>query len=300
VWIWAVPAYFFSGGTAGAAALLGAVAQLDDGPELRPLVRRCRWVGAVAGAVGTGLLIHDLGRPERFLNMLRVFRPTSPMSVGSWVLAAEGPATAASAVLSGATGSLGRIGDVAGLAAGALGVPQAGYTAVLVSNTAIPVWQATRRSLPALFMASAAAGAASVLDLFPMSAREARVVRRFGTFGRVAELVAGLAVERDADRVERVGRPFHEGLSGSLWKAAKALTATSLALSLAAGKSRGGRTAAGLLGIAGSIAVRFAVFHSGKASARDPRATFHQQRAGHGGAEVTGTAAVAGPGERAV
>jgi hypothetical protein len=116
----------------------------------------------------------------------------------------------------------------------------------------------------------------------------------------VAELLAALAVERDADRVERVGRPFHEGLSGSLWKAAEALTATSLALSLAAGKTRGGRTAAGLLGIAGSIAVRFAVFHAGKASARDPRATFHQQRAGHGGAEVTGTAAVAGHGERAV
>jgi formate-dependent nitrite reductase membrane component NrfD len=301
VWIWAVPAYFYAGGTAGAAALLGAAAQLDGGPQLRPLVRRCRWVAAVSGAVGTGLLIRDLGRPERFLNMLRVFRPTSPMSMGSWVLAAEAPTTVASAVLAGANGSLGRVGDLAGLAAGALGVPQAGYTAVLVSNTAVPVWQATRRSLPALFMASAAAGAASVLDLFPMTARQARVVRRYGALGRVAELVAGLAVERDADRVERVGRPFHEGLSGSLWRAAKVLTGASLALSLVAGKSRGGRTAAGLLGSAGSLAVRFAVFHAGKASARDPRATFHQQRSGQGGVEVAGSAAVAGPGrERAV
>jgi formate-dependent nitrite reductase membrane component NrfD len=301
VWIWAVPAYLYAGGTAGAAALLGAAAQLGGGPQLRRLVRRCRWVAAVSGAVGTGLLIHDLGRPERFLNMLRVFRPTSPMSVGSWVLAAGGPATAASAVLSGANGSLGRIGDVAGFAAGSLGVPQAGYTAVLLSNTAVPVWQGTRRSLPALFMSSAVAGAGSVLDLFPMSAREARVVRRYGTLGRVAELLAALAVERDADRVERVGRPFHQGLSGSLWKAAKALTGASLFLSLLAERWRRGRTAAGLLGTAGSLAVRFAVFHAGKASARDPRATFHQQRAGHGGAEITGTAAVAGPrGGRAV
>jgi formate-dependent nitrite reductase membrane component NrfD len=301
VWIWAVPAYFYAGGTAGATALLGAIAQVDGDPKLRPLVRRCRWVAAVAGAVGTGLLIHDLGRPERFLNMLRAFRPTSPMSVGSWVLAVEGPATAASAVLSGTSGLRGRVGDLSGLVAGVLGIPQAGYTAVLVSNTAVPLWQAARASLPALFMGSAVAGAASILDLFASSPRESAIVRRYGAIGRVGELLAGLAVEHDAGRVERVGRPLREGLAGSLWKAAKIVTGTSLVLSLLPGRSRRRRTAAGLLGTAGSIALRFAVFHAGKASARDPRATFHQQRAGHGAAEVTERPAVAGSGgERAV
>lgn len=296
VWIWAVPAYFYCGGTAGAAALLGAAAQAGGHPELRALVSRCRWVAAVSGAVGTALLIHDLGRPDRFLNMLRVFRPTSPMSVGSWVLAVEGPSTAASALLSGASGFFGRLGDLAGLVAGALGVPQAGYTAVLVSNTAVPVWQATRRSLPGLFMASAVAGAASLLELFPMGPRQARVVRRYGAVGRVAELAAGLAVERHADRVERVGRPLHRGPSGALWMASKALTAASLVASLMAGRSRRVRVAAGLLGTAGALALRFAVFHAGKASARDPRATFQQQRAGHGASEVAGRSAVTGPG----
>jgi formate-dependent nitrite reductase membrane component NrfD len=301
VWIWAVPAYFYAGGTAGAAALLGAAAQVDGDRELRPLIERCRWVAAVSGALGTALLIYDLGRPERFLNMLRVFRPTSPLSMGSWVLAVESPATAASAMLGPAGGFPGRLGDAAGLAAGALGVPQAGYTAVLVSNTAVPVWQATRHSLPALFMASAVAGAASVLDLIPMTGRQATVVRQYGLLGRVAELVAAVAVERDAGRVERVGRPLREGLSGSLWTASKVLTAGSLVLSLLSRRSRGLRAAAGLLGTAGALALRFSVFHAGKASTRDPRATFHQQRAGGGAAEVTGRAAVAAPsGGRAV
>src|SRR5438874_11336372 len=72
VWKWYVPAYFYVGGAAGAAATLGAAAQLADRRGLAGLIRRCRWIAAAGGAVGTGLLVVDLGRPERFLNMLRV------------------------------------------------------------------------------------------------------------------------------------------------------------------------------------------------------------------------------------
>jgi hypothetical protein len=86
------------------------------------------------------------------------------------------------------------------------------------------------------------------------------------------------AVEREAKQVEAVGRPLREGVSGALWNAAKVLTAASLALSLLPGRSRAKRFAGGLLGTAGAFALRFAVFHAGKASARDPRATFRQQR----------------------
>src|SRR5439155_16428891 len=143
------------------------------------------------GAVlGTGLLVHDLGRPGRFLNMLRVFRPTSPMSVGSWMLAAYAPLAAGSAVLPGG------LGAAAGAGAAAVGLPFSGYTAVLVSNSAVPVWQGTRRSLPALFMASAVAGAASLLDLMSLTPAEQRVVRRYGVIGKLAELGAGQLVDR--------------------------------------------------------------------------------------------------------
>jgi hypothetical protein len=297
-WIWAVPAYFYAGGAAGAAALLGAVAQVADPEDLHGLVKRCRWVAAAGGAVGTALLIEDLGRPSRFLNMLRVFRPSSPMSLGSWVLSAASVLTAGSAVLSEEDGLMGLAGDAAGLGAGLAGLPLAGYTAVLLSNTAVPVWQATRRTLPLLFLSSAVASAASLLELTSLSEREQRIVRRYGVAGKIGELAAATAVQRDADVVERVGKPFHEGVSGALWRASKMLTGASLALSLLPGKARWKRRVGPLLGTTGAVALRFAVFHAGKASTRDPRATFEQQRTGRGGAEATGGAAVTGPGDR--
>ncbi|HYZ10307.1 MAG TPA: NrfD/PsrC family molybdoenzyme membrane anchor subunit [Actinomycetota bacterium] len=276
VWIWSVPAYFYAGGMAGAAATLGMVAQGDQ--ELRGLVRRSRWLATIGLAASGAFLVHDLGRPERFLNMLRVFRPTSPMSMGSWALAAAGPLAGASAVFSG--GPLRAAGDMAGVGAGLIGPALSSYTGVLLSNTSVPVWAAARRSLPVLFASSSAASAASLLELVQLSRREERVVRRFGILGKVAELTGMVAVERETGRTERVGRPLREGLGGSLWRAAKVLTAASLLLSAKPGRSRGRRTASGLLGTAGAISLRLALFHAGKASARDPRATFEQQRGG--------------------
>ncbi len=280
VWIWSVPVYFYVGGTAGAAAVLGAVAQALDGEELKGLVRSCRWVAALGGAASTALLIHDLGRPERFFNMLRVFRPTSPMSIGSWVLAGAAPASMGSALLAERRGFLGRLGDAAAYVAALLGMPLSGYTAVLLGNTAVPVWRAARRSLPHLFIGTSVSGLASLFGLLPvdLAPRERQIVERFGIAGKVVDLAAMTVVEREANEVELVGRPLREGLSGALWKAAKVMTGASLVLSLLPGRSRAKRIAGGLLGTAGALALRFAVFHAGKASSRDPRATFRQQR----------------------
>jgi hypothetical protein len=295
VWIWAVPAYFYVGGAAGAAAVLGAAAQVADRQGLHGLVKRCRWLAAAGGAAGTGLLIHDLGRPARFLNMLRVFRPSSPMNVGSWILSTIAPLAAGSAVLSEAPGFLGRVGDIAGLNAGVAGGPLAGYPAVLISNTAVPVWQATRRWGPPAFIASSMAAAAGLLQLMRLSEREERIVLRFAVAGAAAELAAERALQREAAMVERVARPVREGRAGMLLRAAKLLSAASLVLNLAPGRSQGKTRAAGLAATLGSLALKWGLFEAGKSSARDPRATFHQQRAGFGGAEVTGRPAVAGP-----
>jgi formate-dependent nitrite reductase membrane component NrfD len=278
VWIWAVPVYFYVGGTAGAAAVLGAAAQALDQGEMRGLVKACRWIAAIGGAVGSALLTLDLGRPERFLHMLRVIRPTSPMSIGSWVLAGAASCTLGSALLMDQEGFLGQVGDVAGYSAAVFGLPLAGYTAVLLANTAVPVWQETRRSLPPLFVASAMSGLASLFGLLPLAPRERKIVHRFGTVGKLADLAAMAAVERDAGRIETVGRPLRQGISGALWKAARALTGASLAVSLLPGRSRSRRLVQGLLGTAGALSLRFAVLHAGKASARDPRATFRRQR----------------------
>jgi formate-dependent nitrite reductase membrane component NrfD len=274
VWIWAVPAYFYLGGAAGAAATLGAAAQRK--PGLRGLVRRCRRIAFVGSATGAVLLIIDLGRPERFLNMLRVFRPTSAMSVGSWLLAAFNGLIGTAVTLEGRV-----VGELAGLAAGAAGAPLSGYTGVLLSDTAVPLWQGSGTTLPVLFVASGVSAASSLLDLTDLSEAERKVVRRYGLAGQAAEVAAMLALESEADRVESVGKPLKTGLGGSLWKAAKALAGVGLFLSLIP-QTEGRRKLSGLVGSLGSLAVRFAIFHAGKASARDPRATFDQQRAGLG------------------
>lgn len=302
VWIWSVPAYLFVGGAAGGAAVLGAVAQLADRPGLDGLVRRSRDLTLAATALSTGFLIHDLGRPARFLNMLRVFRPSSAMSMGSWTLAATGVAAGGAAVLPRL--GLRRLGDLAGLGAGLLGPPLATYTSVLLSDTAVPVWQATRTRTPALFAASGLVSATAALDLLGLDERERTITRRLGIAAKVAELVAEEATEHAADEVERVGRPLHQGASGAMWRLAKGATAASLATSVVPVPPRWRgvrRRVAAVLGLTGAASLRFALFHAGVGSARDPRATFEQQRSGHGGAEVHDRAGVTGPvGERAV
>lgn len=296
VWIWTIPTYFWVGGATGGTLVIGAAADLVAPGRHRALVRWCRRLGVAGTLASTGLLIADLGRPERFLNMLRVFRPTSPMSVGSWILAATGASATAWWLFGDAPGMLGRIGKIAGAAAGALGAPLAAYTAVLITNTAVPFWAGMHRSLPALFVASGVVAAAGILDLLPLAERDARVVRRFGAIGKVAELVADHLVQREVSKHDRVALPLKEGVTAALWRGSKALTAASLlltignrALARAAGRgvrfrargrvSAGVRIASGILGSLGALALRFAVFQGGERSARDPRAVFESQRA---------------------
>ena len=277
VWIWSVPVYFWIGGAAGAASVIGAGAQMVDAQGYETLVARARRLAALGSAVGSALLIYDLGRPERFLNMLRVFRPTSALSMGSWTLAASA-STSGLAAITARSGP--RVAaDAAGILAGLVGLPQSGYTAVLLSDTAVPLWQSARKTLPLLFVSSALSSASDLLRLGTLDEDEARIVHRLGLIGKVGELIAIGLVERDVHRIERVGRPLKEGLGGSLWAAAKGLTAAGLAASLLA-RDRKGKIAAALVGSAGALALRFALFHAGKASARDPRALFGQQRSG--------------------
>ena len=277
VWTWEVPAYFYIGGAAGAAATIGAVLQVLDGDNSERLVRRCRDIAAAGTLVGSGLLVSDLGRPERFLNMLRVFKPGSPLNIGSWILVTASGLSAGSAVLSRTRGFRRKLGKLAGLGAGVIGLPLSGYTAVLLVGTAVPVWRASRRSLPLLFVASATGAACSLLEMGDFDERELTAVRRLGTVTQLSELALAKAVEKECARVG-AGRPYEEGPSGTLWKASTACTVASLAVDTFTGKSRSGRIAAAVVGTIGSIALRYSVWLAGRASARDPRATFDSQK----------------------
>jgi hypothetical protein len=281
VWSVDIPIYYFLGGAAGAALSLGAAIQFVaplEHRELRRLSAVCHWIGIIGSTTGAGFLIHDLGRPLRFLYMLRVFRLTSPMNMGAWILSGAAPSAIATGLFLNRRGWLGVVGEVAGYVSGIFGAALATYTGVLVSNTAVPIWQESRRWMPVLFAASGAATAGSVIDMAYRDKAGRGIVQVFGTAGRVAEIAATLQVERAASAIPRVGEPLRRGGPAFLWRTAGALTVASLAVSLIPSKSRKKSIAAGLLGAAGSLCMRFAVHYIINVSARDPRASFQQQR----------------------
>jgi formate-dependent nitrite reductase membrane component NrfD len=296
-WSWSIPLYYYVGGTAGGTTVLAAAAALFGRDQFPRLIVRPRWIGAVGGVISGGLLVYDLGRPSRFLNMLRVFRPTSPMNMGSWVLTGFSSLCGLAAIASEGPAAVRAIGGAAGVGAGVCGLVLSGYTGVLVSHTVVPVWQRPHRTLPLLFLASAMSGAASFLSFFAWNERERRAIKVFGVVGQLADLGCGHLAETQIASVPEAAKPLREGVSGFLWNAGKALTAASLVLALMPGSSRKKARWVGAFGTAGALCLRFGVHYAGQRSAENPRATFHQQRAGQGAFEITGKLAVTGSGE---
>lgn len=271
VWKPEVPLYFFTGGLAGASSVLHGVARLTGNERLS---KSALYIGAAADAVSPMLLISDLGRPERFLNMLRMFKVTSPMSVGSWILLVSGGASNTAAVLE-ILGVLKPIKWAAELVSVVAGPPLATYTGALVANTAIPVWSEARDELPWLFGASATAGAgAAAVIATPI--RSAGPARRAALAGVLAEL--GL-MQAMVKRLGFVGEVYKQGEARKLARAARACAVTGGALLATRGKrSRAAAAAGGSLILAGELALRFAVFKAGFQSARDPRYTVIPQK----------------------
>jgi formate-dependent nitrite reductase membrane component NrfD len=265
-----VPLYLALGGYAGASAILAEGAAASGRPGLERVAR----VGAALGvAGGTVALVHDLGRPERFLNMLRVFKPTSPLSVGSWILAPFGglAAAAAGSVLTGRVPLLGR---AAGVGAAALGAPRATYTAALLANTAVPAWHEAYRELPFLFAGSAASAAGGVaLATAPLA--ESGPARRMAVLGTATELVADARIET---RLGWLAEPYRSGRPGRLRTASRALGVAGAAGAVLGRRSRTVSVASGAALATGSILLRFAVFQAGLASAADPKYTVGPQR----------------------
>jgi formate-dependent nitrite reductase membrane component NrfD len=260
VWSPEVAIYFWLGGLAGMSAVLGFAARLVG----RPRLARASLLTGFGALLGCPpLLIADLGRPERFYNMLRVFKPTSPMSVGSWVLSAFGGALGLAAA-SEVTGWLRPIGRLGELGAAIFGLPLFTYTAVLLADTSVPVWHEARLQLPFVFAGSAAASAGAAAAILTPSS-ESGPARALAIFGAGTELGAVALMER---KLGPVARHYHNGPAAIPARMARMLTAGGALLMLGGGRYRVGATIAGTMILAGSLAERFAVLRAGPTSAR--------------------------------
>jgi formate-dependent nitrite reductase membrane component NrfD len=272
-WTWEVPLYFFVGGAAGASALVASVGKLSGAD--RELVREARWLAAIGGAISPALLISDLGVPTRFLNMLRVFKVQSAMSVGSWTLVAFSSSAAAAAVLAEMEHRRARLripilSDMMEISSALSGMLLATYTGVLIGATAIPVWNRNVSLLPIHFATSGIAASASLLEL---RGHESKSLRRLAIAAAAIDTVVGASLEL---RRKPAMEPLHAGASGWTMRAAGLLSGPiPLALRLlASSSSKMGsrmRKAAAISAIAGSLVTRFAWIGAGKVSAKDPK-----------------------------
>jgi hypothetical protein len=275
-WTWEIPLYFFVGGAGGAAAVIGAIADYTGAD--RKLVRDARWIAAAGAVISPALLIADLGRPERFLNMMRVFKPRSPMSVGVWTLLGFSGGATAAAFAGFMRDRYGpslpiRVLENAGQAASlAFGLPFFNYTGVLIGATAIPVWNENAGNLPLHFGASGVSAAVGLLEL--MGHEKSRALRALGLGAAMVECWEGWRIE---SRRQPGLNPLKHGTSGALVRAGGALSgpvpAVLRALSWSSGKERSRRLRrwASLSGVAGSLLTRIAWIHAGHVSARDWR-----------------------------
>jgi len=273
-----IPAYLLLGGVAAGSSLLAAGADLSDRPTLR---RTARLSAFAAIALSFAALVHDLGRPSRFVNMLRVAKPTSPMSMGTWLLSAYGPLVGLAAagelrpwLPRWAGRLLGPSARPAGLAASAIAPGVAAYTAVLLADTATPAWHESYRELPFVFVGSAAASAGG-LAMISTPVAEAGPARRLALVGACLELAAE---QRMSESAGLAAEAFETGPAGRLVTAGKALTAAGALTAVVAGRRRWSAAVAGLALFAGSACTRFGVFEAGQASARDPKYTVVPQR----------------------
>ncbi|MGO4120718.1 NrfD/PsrC family molybdoenzyme membrane anchor subunit [Arthrobacter sp. YAF16] len=283
-WTEDVAAYLFLGGVAAGSALLGLGGQLTGRPTLR---RNARLSALTAASMGTVALLKDLGRPERFLNMLRTIKLTSPMSVGSWILSAfsVGAAVSAAAEVDRMTGARLPLGPLrnllyavegpAGFEAAFFAGPLAAYTAVLLGDTATPTWNAAHEELPFVFVSSAALASAG-LAMITTPVQEAGPARKLAVLGVMGDVVAMRVMEHRMDPV--VAEPLHQGKAGVMLKWSERLAAAGGLGALLGGRNRAVAAASGLALLAASGLTRFGVFEAGLASARDPRYTIEPQK----------------------
>lgn len=294
-WGWPIGVYLWLGGIAGGSGVLAFGGQLMRNREL---TRNMRISAFGSAALGSLALVGDLGRPERALNMFRVFKVTSPMSMGSYLLlvfATSAAFPAASEVDRLLIGN-GRViplpkqirtflrtsAEASTPITGTLGPLLATYTGVLFADTANPAWGEGREHLPYVFGSSGAlaAGGAAMIATSPGNAGPARVLAVAGT---AAEMYSMHRMKATMDPTVR--EVYEKDAPGQLLKASEVAVVAGSVGAVAAHvldalgkKSRALSIASGIALVAGSAFTRFGVLHAGHNSVKDPKYVVEPQK----------------------
>ncbi len=281
-WQKEVPLYLFVGGAAGASAVVACAANLAS-KNSDELVQQARWFAAGGGMLSSILLTKDLGVPSRFMNMLRVFKPQSPMNMGAWTLTAFSTFSAAAAFASHVRRTLDTVPvrvveNVSGILAGVTGLVMASYTGVLIGGTAIPAWNSNIDTLPPHFAASGMNSAVSLLELAGND--DSRALNVLGLAASAYESFEGLMLEIQRKRSDE---PLRRGVSGFLVRLGGVLSGPLplfFRIAYAMTGNRNLRRTAAYLSLAGSLFTRFGWVQAGRASAKDHTLSLELPKAG--------------------
>lgn len=275
IWTWEIPIYFFVGGLGGMSAVIALGALLFHHFDV---ARTAMWVSAIALVLSPILLILDLGRPRLFINMLRVFKPQSVMSMGAWILTAFGMCVVPGLIVLEiqAFQFADAIDRILGVAAAILifgsavfGVLLATYTGVLIGATAIPAWFLHHKLLPIHFGTAGLGSAAALLELL---GHRIAPLNAIGLFAAAVETV--LLIWLSIDKHGVADRAIHEHRSGWLIRIGGVLTGP-IPLVL---RSIGAIPLAAISFLLGALVSRFGWLAVGKISGRDPESVFASQK----------------------
>ncbi len=283
-WKWEIALYFFFEGVSAGSYILCTMAGLRDKKRFAGLIRGGRFLSFFTMVLCPPLLIIDLGRPERFHHMLRIWKKTSPMNHGAWALTGYGTIASSLALLAVPARWLGHEWwyDAMKLAQrwvperliAVLGLPFAwtmvSYPGVLLETTANPVWSRSHFLGP-LFAASSMSSGAAALTLLNYSSKDHGLHKALGTFEDVATVAEAAAVTLYLGEAKKAAKPLWKGKQSLLfWAGAVGLGIVAPAI-LRRSKSKLVRDAvAPVLTIAGSLALKWSVTYAGQESALDP------------------------------
>ena len=288
-WTWEVPLYFWLGGIGSGSHLISTVAQLLGWKD-RAFFRASRYTVLGTMILSPILLIMDLGRPERFYNMLRILKLRSPMSTGSWALTIFGVlsgliavAQAAQDGLLGCDNALVRLIKILipdrllSVVALPVGLYVGLYSGILLAATSVPMWARNFLLMGPTFLSSGLSTGLSAISfiLHLGDWGEKKTLEALRRTERVSLLIEGGLIAASLIRMGRWGKPLYSRKIAPLFLGGTVLGGIVAPFALLSGRESHPRgLLASVLALLGGLALRFAMIEGGRLSARDPQATF--------------------------